>query len=192
MAAGGKPIGEAETGLRGGAGKRSRSRRGRKTGPLIDGKKECDRARGQRQPTSQPPTASPHRRPARLAAWISSGLATTLKTSVSIHVCPAGKAAEGVIPMLPSIPVAGLGPAIHASPRTPPIGTNAWMAGSSPATGIDHGDTQLLDLPASEPAGLVDEVAQRLAGEEAAAIVEDDLVAPLVEIGAVAGDMRGQ
>jgi hypothetical protein len=38
----------------------------------------------------------------------------------------------------------------------------------------------------SKPAGLVDEVAQRLAGEEAAAVVEDDLVAPVVEIGAVA------
>src|SRR5260370_37814779 len=36
----------------------------------------------------------------------------------------------------------------------------------------------------SKPAGLVDEVAQRLAGEKAAAVVEDDLVAPLVEIGA--------
>src|SRR5439155_6556955 len=44
----------------------------------------------------------------------------------------------------------------------------------------------------SEPAGLVDEIAQRLAGEEAAAIVEDDLVAPLVEIGAVARGMRRQ
>src|SRR5437588_6470719 len=44
----------------------------------------------------------------------------------------------------------------------------------------------------SEPAGLVDEIAQRLAGEEAAAVVEDDVVAPLVEIGAVAGGMRGE
>src|SRR5437660_12217182 len=44
----------------------------------------------------------------------------------------------------------------------------------------------------SKPAGLVDEVAQRLAGEEAAAVVEDDLVAPVVEIGAVAGGMRCQ
>src|SRR5438874_6826976 len=43
----------------------------------------------------------------------------------------------------------------------------------------------------SEPAGLVDEIAQRLAGEEAAAVVEDDLVAPLVEMVTVAGDMRG-
>src|SRR6202048_1421158 len=44
----------------------------------------------------------------------------------------------------------------------------------------------------SEPTGLVDEVAQRLAGEEAAAVVEDDLVAPLVEIGAVARGVRRQ
>src|SRR5258708_9894595 len=35
----------------------------------------------------------------------------------------------------------------------------------------------------SEPAGLVDEVAQRLAGEETAAIVEDDLLAPVVGVG---------
>src|SRR5437660_3274970 len=34
----------------------------------------------------------------------------------------------------------------------------------------------------SKPAGLVDEVAQRLAGEETAAVVEDDLVAPVVRI----------
>jgi hypothetical protein len=38
----------------------------------------------------------------------------------------------------------------------------------------------------SKPAGLVDEVAHRLAGEETAAVVEDDLAAPVVEIGAVA------
>src|ERR1700730_14389035 len=38
----------------------------------------------------------------------------------------------------------------------------------------------------SKPASLVDEVAQRLAGEEAAAVVEDDLVPSVVEIGAVA------
>src|ERR1700730_12076366 len=44
----------------------------------------------------------------------------------------------------------------------------------------------------SERTGLVDEVAQGLAGEEAAAIVEDDLVAPVVEIGAVARGMRRQ
>src|ERR1700730_19379214 len=44
----------------------------------------------------------------------------------------------------------------------------------------------------SEPTGLVDEVAQRLAREEAPAIVEDDLVAPVVEIGAVARGMRRQ
>ena len=43
-----------------------------------------------------------------------------------------------------------------------------------------------------EPPCLVDQVAQRLAGEEAAAIVENDLVAALVEIGAVAGGVRGQ
>src|SRR5258708_19614773 len=34
----------------------------------------------------------------------------------------------------------------------------------------------------SEPAGLVDEVAQRLAGEEAAALVEDDLLAPVLDL----------
>src|SRR6202022_3431137 len=45
---------------------------------------------------------------------------------------------------------------------------------------------------ALEPAGFVDEVAQRRAAEEAAAIVEDDLVAALVEIGAVAGGVRRQ
>src|ERR1700736_389104 len=44
----------------------------------------------------------------------------------------------------------------------------------------------------SKPAGLVDEVAQRLAGEETAAVVEDDLVAPVVEIGAVACGARRQ
>src|SRR6266481_2629759 len=44
----------------------------------------------------------------------------------------------------------------------------------------------------SKPAGLVDEVAQRLADEKAAAVVEDDLVAPVVEIGAVARGVRRQ
>ena len=38
----------------------------------------------------------------------------------------------------------------------------------------------------SKPASLVDEVAQRLAGQKTPAVVEDDLVAPVVEIGAVA------
>ena len=42
----------------------------------------------------------------------------------------------------------------------------------------------------SEPARLVDQVAQRLAGKKPPAIVENDLVAPLVEIGAVARSVR--
>src|ERR1700732_1387587 len=44
----------------------------------------------------------------------------------------------------------------------------------------------------SKPASLVDEVAQRLAGEKAAAVVEDDLVPSVVEVGAVARGMRRQ
>src|ERR1700746_3756604 len=39
----------------------------------------------------------------------------------------------------------------------------------------------------SKPTGFVDEVAQGLAGEETAAVVEDDVVTALVEVGAVAG-----
>jgi hypothetical protein len=42
----------------------------------------------------------------------------------------------------------------------------------------------------SKPAGLVDEVAQRLAGEETAAVVEDDLAAPVAERTAIAGRAR--
>src|SRR5260370_30508826 len=44
----------------------------------------------------------------------------------------------------------------------------------------------------SEPAGLVDEVAQRLAGEESAAVVEDDLVAAVVGRRGGAGRVGGQ
>src|SRR5712671_3859179 len=44
----------------------------------------------------------------------------------------------------------------------------------------------------SKPGGLVDEVAQRLAGEKAAAVVEDDLAALVVEIGAIACGVRRQ
>ncbi len=44
---------------------------------------------------------------------------------------------------------------------------------------------------ASEPARLVDHVAQGLAGQEAPAIVEQDLEAALVEIRPVAGGVRG-
>src|SRR3984893_13770740 len=44
----------------------------------------------------------------------------------------------------------------------------------------------------SKPASLVDEVAQRLAGEKAAAVVEDDLVPSVVEGGAVGRRMRRQ
>src|ERR1043165_1335705 len=43
----------------------------------------------------------------------------------------------------------------------------------------------------SEPVGLVDHVAQRLAGQEAAAIVGEDAEAPLVEVGAEARGVRG-
>ena len=45
---------------------------------------------------------------------------------------------------------------------------------------------------ASEPPGLIDEVAQGLAGQESPAVVEDDVVTPLVEIGAIAGRVRRQ
>ena len=45
-------------------------------------------------------------------------------------------------------------------------------------------------MTAVKTSALVDEVAQGLAGEKAAAIVEDDVVAPLVEIRAVAGGVR--
>src|SRR5438128_8439333 len=44
----------------------------------------------------------------------------------------------------------------------------------------------------SKPAGLVDQVAQRLAGEKAAAVVENDLVAAVIEIGAVTRGVRRQ
>src|SRR6266403_2071489 len=41
-----------------------------------------------------------------------------------------------------------------------------------------------------EPGRFVDDVAERLAGGEAAAVVEQDLQAPLVEVGAEAGRVR--
>src|SRR5262249_9054318 len=43
-----------------------------------------------------------------------------------------------------------------------------------------------------KPVGLVHEVAQRLAFREGPAVVQQNLVAPLVEVGAVAGDVRRQ
>src|SRR5260370_41475300 len=52
-----------------------------------------------------------------------------------------------------------------------------------PASGVESIFLPGLREGRSKPAGLVDEVAQRLAGEETAAVVEDDLVAPVVEIG---------
>src|SRR6267142_1579474 len=42
----------------------------------------------------------------------------------------------------------------------------------------------------SEPAGLVDHISERLSREKASAIVEQDLVATVVEVGAEAGGMR--
>ena len=63
---------------------------------------------------------------------------------------------------------------------------------SRPVCGVESIFLPGLREGQSKPAGLVDEVAQRLAGEEAAAIVEDDLVAPVVEIGTVARGMRRQ
>jgi len=41
-----------------------------------------------------------------------------------------------------------------------------------------------------EPAGLVDDVAERLAGEEAPAVVEQDVEPPVVKEGAVPGGVR--
>src|SRR5437764_7805843 len=42
----------------------------------------------------------------------------------------------------------------------------------------------------SKPAGFIDDIAQFLAGEETTAIIREDFVAALVEIGAIAGGMR--
>src|SRR6266446_2038221 len=44
---------------------------------------------------------------------------------------------------------------------------------------------------ALEPVGLVDDVAEGLTREEAAAVVEEDLAAAVVEVGAVTGGVRG-
>src|SRR5437879_10038456 len=61
-----------------------------------------------------------------------------------------------------------------------------------PVCGVESIFLPALREGRSEPAGLVNEVAQRLAGEKAAAVVEDDLVAAVVEIGSVARGVRRQ
>src|ERR1700737_1517644 len=61
-----------------------------------------------------------------------------------------------------------------------------------PACGVESIFLPGLREGRPKPAGLVDEVAQRLAGGEAAAVVEEDLVAPVVEIGTVACGVRRQ
>src|ERR1700731_3110180 len=61
-----------------------------------------------------------------------------------------------------------------------------------PVCGVESIFLPALREGRSKPASLVDEVAQRLAGEEASAIVENDLVAAVVEIGTVARGVRRQ
>jgi hypothetical protein len=78
---------------------------------------------------------------------------------------------------------------LSKEPSRNPIRTNLitrlWIA-SPPRSGAVRGKP-----PRLKPSRLVDEVAQRLPGEETVAVVEDDLVAPFVEIGAVARRVRG-
>src|ERR1700732_2372443 len=59
-----------------------------------------------------------------------------------------------------------------------------------PVCGVESIFLPALREGRSEPARLVDEVAQGLAGEEAPAVVEDDLVTPVVEIGAITRGVR--
>src|SRR5262245_48154598 len=68
----------------------------------------------------------------------------------------------------------------------------AFLAIGRAISGAESISLPVLRDRRSKPAGLVDEVAQWLAGEKTAAIVEDDRVAPVVEIGAVARGMRRQ
>jgi len=96
MALSREPVSDAETGLRDRAGERPCRCGGRKTLSLIDGKKNAIGPEVSGKPTNQPRTAGPHRCPARLATWMSSGLATILKTSEFIGPPPRRRCLEDV------------------------------------------------------------------------------------------------
>src|SRR5215813_937843 len=122
-------------------------------------------------------------------------------TSTAVSTSPQDGATSPMLNTTSSGPRQGGGRVRARSDPFPPSGSGRNAPGWSPAAKEEASARRVVgstpDGPPPwrgpgrlEPVGLVDDVAERLTGEEAPAVVEQDLEAPVIQEGTVPGGVR--